>query len=159
MLLASFAIVFPVQGATTIISVSFLGPIGSASETDINTLLPQILSARFICSCAVPKRVSVVPALNDIIGSISQPASRRASIAANAFENVQKEPVIQNPTLTPLNSLLKVTAPFFISIKYLLYCIGYYLACGFRGGFCRQTACFYNCYAVSFKCLAVNAGH
>ena len=144
MLLASFAIVFPVHGATIIISVSFLGPIGSASATDIMTRFPQIFSALFICSCAVPKRVSTVPALSDITGRISQPASRNASIAENALENVQNEPVIQNPTFTPQSKLsssrLTVTAPFFIAVaylvnisfKYFLHAVGYYLSCTHR---------------------------
>ena len=53
MLDASFAAVFEVQGATTMMSVIFIGPIGSASSMVVMTFLPQISSRRAMFSTFV----------------------------------------------------------------------------------------------------------
>lgn len=69
----SFARVLAVQGATTIMSNIFLGPIGSASSMVTIAFRLQILSSHSTLSEAFPKRVFIVEELNDIIGVISQP--------------------------------------------------------------------------------------
>ena len=56
---ASFAAVFPVQGAMISASRSFFGPIGSASEIVLIIFLLQMLSILSVKSFAFPKRVSV----------------------------------------------------------------------------------------------------
>ena len=56
---ASFAAVFEVQGATTMISHIFFGPIGSASSMVRMTLRPAMASRRLMFSSAVPKRVDI----------------------------------------------------------------------------------------------------
>lgn len=70
---ASFARVLAVQGATTTMSNSFLGPIGSASSIVTIALRLHILSSHSTLSDAFPKRVFIVAELNDIIGVTSQP--------------------------------------------------------------------------------------
>ena len=57
---ASFARVFPVQGAITRISNSFFGPMGSAWQMGQMGSRPQIWVALTKCSFAVPNRLSMV---------------------------------------------------------------------------------------------------
>ena len=101
----SFARVLAVQGATTIMSNSFFGPIGSASSMVIMALRLQILSSQSTLSAAFPKRVFIVDELNDIIGVTSQPICTSWDAHENAFSNVQKDPHTQNPTFSPSNML------------------------------------------------------
>ena len=70
---ASFAAVFEVQGAATMISHIFFGPIGSASSMVRMTLRPAMVSRRLMFSSAVPKRVDIDAALKDIIGTSFAP--------------------------------------------------------------------------------------
>ena len=92
MALANFARVLPVHGATTMISHIFFGPMGSASTMDLIIFRPQISSISQTISLARPKRVSVLQAFSDIIGSTVAPCSFNARIWAIAFSKVQKEP-------------------------------------------------------------------
>ena len=57
---ASFARVFPVQGATKSTSNIFFGPIGSVEVMSCSTVFPVMSKSRAACSCALPKRVSVL---------------------------------------------------------------------------------------------------
>ena len=100
---ASFEAVFDVHGATTIISVIFLGPIGSASAMDIITSFPHISLNFFILSSAEPKRVETEEAFSDITGTSSAPILFRISACSKHFLNVQNEPVMAKPILRPLN--------------------------------------------------------
>ena len=60
--------VFPVQGDTITTSQSFFGPMGSASSIVAIILFPHISSISSLKSLALPKRVSILNALNDITG-------------------------------------------------------------------------------------------
>lgn len=106
----NFAMVFAVHGATTTISKSFLGPIGSASSMVRIAFFLQILSSQSTLSAAFPKRVFIVEELKDIIGVTSQPICTSCEAHAKAFSNVQNEPHTQNPTLRPSNMLSLFTA-------------------------------------------------
>lgn len=101
----SLASVFAVQGATTIMSNIFLGPIGSASSMVRIALRLQILSSQSTLSAAFPNRVFIDEELKDIIGVTSQPICTSCEAQANAFSNVQNEPHTQKPTLNPSNIL------------------------------------------------------
>ena len=57
---ASFARVFPVQGAMMRMSNSFFGPTGSTWARVCSGGVPQMVSAMTICSRAVPKRLSTL---------------------------------------------------------------------------------------------------
>ena len=69
--LASLLSVFPVHGETTIISVMFLGPIGSASVISFMIFFNQMLSTSSIIALALPNLVSVSYKFFDIIGITS----------------------------------------------------------------------------------------
>ena len=73
----SFARVLPVQGAITIISAIFLGPIGSALGIVFIIFFPHIFSILFTKSFALPNFVSNLLAFSDIIGIILYPKSIR----------------------------------------------------------------------------------
>ena len=76
---ASFAAVFEVQGATTIISVRSLGPMVSASVMVSITSLPDIELSLLILAAAFPKRVSIAEACSDIMGRSSAPRLQSSS--------------------------------------------------------------------------------
>lgn len=101
---ASFEAVFDVHGATTIISVIFLGPIGSASAMDVITSFPHISLNLFTLSSAEPKRVETVEAFSDITGISFAPIFFSISACSKHFLNVQNEPVTAKPILSPLNT-------------------------------------------------------
>lgn len=96
---ASLPRVLPVQGATTIISNSFLGPIGSACDSSCIISFSQIsVIFRFISSL-FPNLVSVEKAVFDIMGKISCPSSLSCRKTGKTFSKVQNEPQIPNPIL------------------------------------------------------------
>ncbi len=89
---AIFASVFPVQGDTTSISNIRFGPMGSAAVISWIIGFPQRSQRRLRWLCAVPKRVSSVYALSDIIGVTSQPSVISRSRHSIEAEKVQNEP-------------------------------------------------------------------
>ena len=95
----SFAAVFPVHGAITIISRKLFGPIGSAAQMERIPSFPVISQIPSTYSLALPNLVSQVCALNEKIGITFAPISQRCSTAFLAFANVQKDPVIPKPIL------------------------------------------------------------
>ena len=101
MLCASFANVFPVQGAIIRASSSFLGPIGSTAAMLHSGDLPQIAVAFCICDSAVPKRLSILPVAPEKIG-ITVSFFAIDSITGKTESNVQNEPHIANPMFIPL---------------------------------------------------------
>ena len=128
---ASFAAVFDVQGATTIMSVSPLGPIGSAAEIVVITSFPVIFRSFSRFSSAVPKRVDTDEAFSDIIGIRSAPYSVRISACAKQLPKVQNEPVIANPIRSPLSASLNVITPL---IYHSFYSGADYFSCGHGRG-------------------------
>ena len=96
---ASFAIVFPVHGATTRTSNIALGPIGSAAVMLSMGDTPQISVTRSRSVFAVPNRVSIAPACSLSTGVTLCPRETSLSMASSAFEKVQNEPVMANPIL------------------------------------------------------------
>lgn len=124
---ASFARVFPVQGAISIASNIFLGPTGSASSMVLITFFCVILSRYSICSAALPKRVSSPAALKDIIAVTSAPASISFSSSSNAFLKVQKEPHTAKPIFFPLrvSAPVNALAPF---LQNIIHRVGNYPA-------------------------------
>ena len=98
----SFASVFPVQGAMTRASIMFLGPMGSAPVIVCIISLPQIFSILSLKLSAVPKRVSVLYALKDIIGTISVPEFFSSSIYGITLSNVQNDPHKAKPSLSAI---------------------------------------------------------
>ena len=73
--LASFAMVFPVQGKRISRSRRLPGPIGSASEIVSIGFLPVIRWASFTKSSAFPKRLSMLWAASEKIVCIWAPSS------------------------------------------------------------------------------------
>ena len=65
---ASFARVFPVQGAITKASKSFFGPMGSTCSIVLRGAVQQISPAQRICSRVLPKRLSMVLAEKEKMG-------------------------------------------------------------------------------------------
>lgn len=118
--IASFAIVFPVQLGKSIISVIFLGPMGSASSMVFIIFFPAMVSNIFMLSSAFPKRVEREEALKLIIGTSSAPNLTSRSAASKAFLNVQKEPQTATPTRSPFSVSHKVLTPF-IPVKCSLW--------------------------------------
>ena len=77
---ASFARVFPVQGAMSRASIGADGPSGSASAMVVTTRFPVSSMSLRMCSAARPKRVSVSAAVSLMMGTSSYvPASLSAA--------------------------------------------------------------------------------
>jgi hypothetical protein len=69
---------------------------GSTSGMLVITFLPQIASARAMCSCAVPNRLSTLAAAKEKMGNMLC-SFASASITGNTLSYVQNEPHKQNP--------------------------------------------------------------
>ena len=83
--LASFAIVFPVQGNSTRMSSRLCGPIGSASEMVRMGFRPVISSACCKNAFGDPKRLSIVCAELEKIVCTMAPSSVSFLSCANTF--------------------------------------------------------------------------
>ena len=96
MLWESFARVFPVQGAMTRASSSFLGPMGSAWAMVVRGARPQISSAFARNSSGVPKRLETLSTAWEKMG-ITWYSSDSFFMTGNRLEKVQNEPHIAKP--------------------------------------------------------------
>ena len=85
---ASFAIVFPVQGAIKSASIGRAGPKGSAETMSVTGGALHNSESLDKCSAAVPKRLSVSAAVSLIIGTSSY-SSASPSSAGKSFPYVQ----------------------------------------------------------------------
>ena len=85
---ASFAIVFPVQGAIKSASIGRAGPKGSAETMSVTGAALHNSESLDKCSAAVPKRLSVSAAVSLIIGTSSY-SSASPSSAGKSFPYVQ----------------------------------------------------------------------
>ena len=99
--LASFAMLLPVQGATSTRSSSFFGPMGSTCTMESITQCPVSAQSRCCSSAAFIKRVSNRAALKDRIGYRSAPSAFIRSSIASTGAKVQKEPVMAQPMRAP----------------------------------------------------------
>src|SRR5690554_5568038 len=109
---ASFANVFPVQGAIIIRSIFLTGPKGSASTI-------VTIGSRFVISIifsqkalAVVNLVSIEATALENTGYKSAPSAFNLIIWGSTSSNVQKEPVIQNPIFLPSSS--KTITPYYV---------------------------------------------
>lgn len=82
---ANFDMVLPEQGAMTMISVNFLGPMGSASGMVWIISLPVMFSISSMKSFAFPNFVSIEYALYDMTGTISAPFRMSSFILGIVF--------------------------------------------------------------------------
>ena len=123
MALASFARVFPVQGATTKQSSNPCGPMGSTSTKLSKGLWPVISSNRADQSSGLPKRVVMLATEGDHIGVTAAPSRTNSSRGENTSSKVQWEPVSAKPILFPAKRMLITPAPSALGVL-IIYGLG-----------------------------------